>query len=158
MTDAITIEHNGYTAHVEWRDESDEWRATWWLRLGSGPEFPIGQGERDAIVEQVRDKWIGNPPPSDHGAICGGYACGGCGASGVRLWRDYQVYLDQSTLRCRRCCEAHEGKPMPDQGDQIGWSVPAVPTPDGSTFWGYTSVPLVAVDWWKALPFVNPAK
>jgi hypothetical protein len=36
--------------------------------------------------------------------------------------------------------------------DQIGWMVPAVPTPDGDTFWGYTSVPLEGVLWWKALP------
>ena len=34
---------------------------------------------------------------------------------------------------------------------QIGWSVPAVPTKDGS-FWGYTSVPQSGVDWWSSLP------
>jgi hypothetical protein len=36
--------------------------------------------------------------------------------------------------------------------DQIGWRVPAVPTEDGTTFWGYTSVPLSGVHWWQRLP------
>jgi hypothetical protein len=36
--------------------------------------------------------------------------------------------------------------------DQIGWLVPAVPTDEGTTFWGYTSVPQDKVDWWQDLP------
>jgi hypothetical protein len=36
--------------------------------------------------------------------------------------------------------------------DQIGNLIPAVPTEDGTTFWGYTSVPLSGVRWWKSLP------
>jgi len=152
-TSAIDIEHHGYTARVDWREEFDGWRPGWWLQIGEQREFPIGRGERVAIEAQVRNKWIGDPPPADHGKIWGGYTCGTCKASGVRLWRDYQTFLDGQTLRCRKCCEAHEGKLMPAEGDQIGSSVPAVPTPDGSTFWGYSSVPLAAADWWKALPF-----
>jgi hypothetical protein len=37
-------------------------------------------------------------------------------------------------------------------GDQIGWRVPAVPTEDGMTMWGYTAVPDVGVHWWKRIP------
>ena len=36
--------------------------------------------------------------------------------------------------------------------NQIGWRVPAVPTEDGSTFWGYTSVPEAGCVWWQRLP------
>ena len=36
--------------------------------------------------------------------------------------------------------------------DQIGWRVPAVPTEEGDTFWGYTSVPQAGCDWWRSLP------
>jgi len=39
-----------------------------------------------------------------------------------------------------------------DRTDQIGWLVPAVPTEDGS-FWGYTSVPPEACEWWYKLPY-----
>lgn len=40
--------------------------------------------------------------------------------------------------------------PVPRQ-DQLGGLMPAVPTEDGSTFWGYTSVPDAGVRWWKSL-------
>lgn len=36
--------------------------------------------------------------------------------------------------------------------DTIGWRVPAVPTEEGDTFWGYTSVPDAGVQWWRRLP------
>lgn len=38
------------------------------------------------------------------------------------------------------------------QGDQIGWLIPAVPTEEGDSFWGYTSVPQDGVNWWQSLP------
>jgi hypothetical protein len=151
MTQAITIEHNGYSATLEWRDQDGRCRPAWWLHIGETP-FPVGDGDRDDVAAMVREKYIGDPPPSDHSKIWGGYTCSGCGAKGVQLWRDYQTFLDAQTLRCRACCEAHEGKSLRDGGDQIGWSVPAAPTPDGSTFWGYSSAPMAAVDWWRALP------
>jgi hypothetical protein len=153
-TKHVNIEHNGYTAALEWRDADDTWREGWWLSIGDIRAFPVGRGEPADIAAKVREEYIGAPPPVDHGAIWGGYTCGGCGAKGVKLWRDYQTFLDRQTLRCRRCCEAHEGKAVREGSDQIGWSVPAVPTADGSTFWGYSSVPLAAASWWKALPEV----
>lgn len=95
-----------------------------------------------------------------------GYRCCKCGLHGVKLWREYQTFADHAELLCGKCAMEREGKTGrgPDldgriyspttenMTDQIGWMVPAVPTPDGDTFWGYTSVPLEGVLWWKALP------
>ncbi len=41
--------------------------------------------------------------------------------------------------------------PMP-RTDQLGGLMPAVPTEEGDTFWGYTSVPAAGCRWWRALP------
>lgn len=90
-----------------------------------------------------------------------GYTCGDCGAHGVRLWRDFQTAMVAQALRCAACAEQHQRKGRGPawrspyslgQGDQIGWLVPAVPTVEGNTFWGYTSVPPEGVAWWKRLP------
>lgn len=108
-----------------------------------------------------------------------GYACGVCGRAGVKLWREYQTFLDHQTLSCVDCAlkraeeNNKDGKGCRYQGpadvqgmvtvhysvhgashltDQIGWLVPAVPTEDGETFWGYSSVPQPGVEWWKRLP------
>ena len=99
----------------------------------------------------------GPPPPS--------YACASCKTVGVKLWRQYQTFADNVRLLCGACACADQDRPGPvgDDGrvvdqrhgfrsDQIGWLVPAVPTEDGETFWGYTSVPRDGVDWWKRLP------
>ena len=143
---------------VEWRPEHKGWRASWWLTMDAG-SFPVGSGDGDghhAVLAKCRDQYVGDLPPADHGSIWGGYECSDCGASNVRLWRDYQTFLDSQTLRCRTCALEHEDKPADwaARGDQIGWSVPAVPTADGSTFWGYTSAPLLAALWWQALDTV----
>lgn len=82
------------------------------------------------------------------------YTCGDCGKGGVRLWREYQTFLDHQTLRCVACALANQKREADalHDGDQIGWLVPAVPSEDGETLWGYTSVPASGVDWWYALP------
>ena len=101
------------------------------------------------------------------------YHCDGCKAHGVKLWRDYQTFADRSRLLCADCAEVDQRKlkaveqPNPDpdwtspysrgEGDQIGWLIPAVPTEATdkhwpNTFWGYTSVPAAACQWWRALP------
>lgn len=88
-----------------------------------------------------------------------GYICGGCQASGVRLYREYQTFLNHQRLLCTRCAEQAGSEPRkvdPDHPDQIGWMVAAVPTEDGTTFWGYSSVPQAGVLWWRSLP-VEPA-
>lgn len=96
------------------------------------------------------------PPPR-------GYHCGECGAEGVKLWRKYNTFLEHQRLLCAACALKDQGKEGPidelgkrDDGyartDQIGWLIPAVPTEDGSTFWGYTSVPNDGCEWWRGLP------
>lgn len=127
------------------------------------------------------------------------YKCVRCGATGCKLWRDYQVPLDHQRLLCLSCAcgdqgeirtptedgtalytskthywyrtlgmqagwwrdydpaegpppEAIETKIQRERTDQIGWMVPAVPTEDGTSFWGYTSVPQAGCVWWANLP------
>lgn len=98
------------------------------------------------------------------------YRCGGCGAKGVKLWREYNTFLDHQTLRCYKCAGKNQktlnvlqidsdgkipwfyrGTPM-GRTDQIGSLIPAVPTEDNDTFWGYTSVPEGGCHWWRSLP------
>ena len=82
------------------------------------------------------------------------YRCDDCGASGVRLYRRYQTFLEGQVLRCRRCALENQKQDEPDFPAEhtIGWLVAAVPTEDGKTYWGYTSVPKDGVDWWNRLP------
>lgn len=104
----------------------------------------------------------------------GSYACTTCGKTGVKLWRDYGVLLEQITLACMDCACASEkvdaatvgangSRPYivtNDDGttgvygttDQIGSFVPAVPTTQNDTFWNYTSVPVEGCQWWDRLP------
>lgn len=84
------------------------------------------------------------------------YVCGACSADGVRLYRDYQTVLDHQRLVCTSCAERAEGRTVdPSHPHSIGWKVAAVPTEDGTTFWGYTSVPMAGVRWWDALPLTK---
>jgi len=152
MINSIEIEHNGYKASLEWRDGNDLWHPSWWVNMDHHGWLSLGQLVLEKAINKVRESWIGAPPPTDHSQIFGGYKCGVCGVGGVKLWRDYNMVLDGLTLQCRACCEKSSERQKRPDGDQIGWNVPAIPTPDGSTFWGYTSVPMAAVDWWKALP------
>lgn len=97
------------------------------------------------------------------------YSCGFCGQSGVKLWRDYQTFLSNQELRCANCvakleqekkglAEApvigRDGRWESEYGktDQIGGLVPACLDEIQVTFWGYTSVPMLAICQWRALP------
>jgi hypothetical protein len=87
------------------------------------------------------------------------YRCGECGVTGVRLWREYNTFLNYQHLYCRVCAVKDQKKTPTDlerydrdRCDQIGWLVPAVPTRDGETFWGYSSVPQGLCNWWFSLP------
>ena len=93
------------------------------------------------------------------------YKCATCGAEVCKLWRLYNTFLSHQRLMCGPCALVDQKQQGPiDAGgyvydksihqhcDQIGWLVPAVPTPDGETFWGYSSVPPEGVAWWRALP------
>jgi hypothetical protein len=105
------------------------------------------------------------PPPAK-------YHCHTCKKHGCKLWREYQAFADQAELVCCDCAGTSQGRDVSDidadgrtfamkifeverfplKTDTIGWRVPAVPTEDGSTFWGYTSVPDVGCAWWRGLP------
>lgn len=85
-----------------------------------------------------------------------GYKCGDCGTTGVRLYREYQTFLNHQHLRCRKCaCKKQGCEPDNASEHSIGWLVAAVPTEDGETYWGYTSVPQDGVEWWNRLPRHN---
>ena len=81
------------------------------------------------------------------------YKCGICGESNLKLWRE--VY-SEIKLMCVDCAHKYQEEDIAEfdvkKCDQIGWMVPAVPTPEGDNFWGYTSVPQDGVDWWHSLP------
>lgn len=98
------------------------------------------------------------------------YRCGTCGATGVKLWRDYQTFLEHQTLLCARCACTEQKKDvhridargrirdqLVGRTDQIGSRIPAVPTEANDTFWGYTSVPDAGCQWWDRLPTLPPA-
>jgi hypothetical protein len=96
------------------------------------------------------------------------YECCECGMRGVKLWRQYQAFLEHITLKCRPCSEIEQkdalseefcqrygvGRLRATDYDSIGWRVPAIPDERGN-FWGYTSAPQQCVDWWNALPEKN---
>lgn len=85
------------------------------------------------------------------------YKCGTCEAKRVKLWREYQTFLDHQSLYCLYCATKEKGeeKPSVDRPYEIGWLVAAIPTDDDS-FWGYTSVPSYGMRWWDALPVSDP--
>jgi hypothetical protein len=136
------------------------------------------------------------PPPAT-------YCCTECGATGVKLWREYNTFLDHQQLYCFACAckdqkkeglvptengkslytgevfhfyhapgmrddEGHSYDPekgRPEDADRvwehrdrhcsIGWLVPAVPTVEGDTFWGYTSIPQEGCEWWYRIPAIK---
>jgi hypothetical protein len=93
------------------------------------------------------------------------YECMKCGASGVKLWREYNTFINNQTLLCADClCKAERVDPLHIRADGKTWDsyvqqwldavnsmVPAVPADDG-TFWGCFAVPQDRVDWWRGLP------
>lgn len=107
------------------------------------------------------------------------YVCSGCESRSVKLWRDYNTFSSNCELKCAECATPAQveyetthyteqnrsflGALDPDglfmfrSGDQLGGLVPAIPTSDGETFWGYTSVPTEDVLWWYGLPTYQDA-
>lgn len=96
------------------------------------------------------------------------YRCSKCASHGVKMWRQYNTVASEVELMCGACALSDQGKhgPIDATGrrtdslgcrtDQIGELVPAVPTEDGTTFWGYSSVPEPGVDWWRRLHVFAP--
>ena len=103
-----------------------------------------------------------------------GYRCQRCGGKGIKLWRLWNSFLSHQMLLCARCAApgrtvdadgkstspimARCGLPdwksdqLEDEVSKMGSLAPAVPTEDGQTYWGYTSVPEPGCIWWKSLP------
>lgn len=92
------------------------------------------------------------------------YACSHCGATDCKLWR-----LAQSSYPDLLCapCAGEDQDEVVDNIDEsgltysvhtgtrtptIGSYVPAVPTPDWTAYWGYTSIPDEGLIWWRYLP------
>jgi hypothetical protein len=96
------------------------------------------------------------------------YKCSKCDAENCKLWRQYNTCTDYIELMCCICaCKDQkqdyskrdkEGKGGKYNSDQIGGLVPAVPTEDKETYWGYTSVPQDLCVWWKKLPTLPSPK
>lgn len=119
-------------------------------------------GAKVGYIPCGRCKGSGSEPAEDPIS----YTCETCGAAGVKLWRDYQTFVDNSDLLCAVCAGQREGDDVLEidadgyrpgaygRTDQIGSMVPAVITIEGDTFWGYTSVPPDRVSWWRALPSI----
>lgn len=90
------------------------------------------------------------------------YICGNCGVGGVKLWRTLAFCASQVELRCVKCMDCGEvdsegyflGDFKTDQCTmkKLGSMLPAVPTEEEDTYWGYTSVPPDGVKWWRRLP------
>jgi hypothetical protein len=98
-----------------------------------------------------------------------GYVCSVCGATGCKLWRQYQTFLDHIQLMCATCASKNQDEYVADiddngrrsskhscsadgRTDTIGWLVPAIPDEEEESYWGYTSVPMEGVAWWRQLP------
>jgi len=103
------------------------------------------------------------------------YKCSQCERTNLKLWRQYNTFSNHIELLCATCVapditvdedgrsdciiKDSDGKELFNQKtDQLehkkqGSLVPAIPTADGTnTFWGYSSVPIDGIIWWKALP------
>lgn len=91
------------------------------------------------------------------------YVCK-CGARWCKLWRQYNTFLNHIELMCVDCAGKDRNVDVSSvnaegyidsrygKTDQIDGLVPAVPTIEKDTFWGYTSVPPDRVKWWRELP------
>lgn len=95
------------------------------------------------------------------------YCCSRCRVPGLKLWRQYNTFLSHLQLVCAGCIDPavkvgrdgmhtdRYGQRSDQMTDRIGTTgslVPAVPTEQADTFWGYSSVPIAGVAWWRALP------
>ena len=92
------------------------------------------------------------------------YKCSVCDKENVKLWRQYMtVCATYVELLCADCAMkdqdkdgvvGEDGRRETEYGaktDQIGWLVPAVPTDENDTYWGYCAVPQDRVEWWRGL-------
>jgi len=143
--------------------------ARWARSRGRRPSatLPFERNPRLALIWAERFAYFSETETGLYlnGQIPADYVCAKCGAKGVKLWRLYQTFLEHQELACAKCAAEAEGKDIGDidadgrsstkfgdRTDSIGWRVPAVPTEEMDTYWGYTSVPQPGCEWWRKLP------
>lgn len=160
------------------------------LSFEQNPRRALRWAQRFAYFPK-NGKYLGGTTPEN-------YVCGECGASGVKLWREYNTCVSDQSLLCLICAcreqkkvrtPTEDGRSLYEEDDllyrtadmepgswkyynlkggppgdaveitthrsktdQIGWRVPAIPTEENDTYWGYTSVPQPGCDWWASLP------
>jgi hypothetical protein len=144
----------------------------WQKAKGRNPSatLPFQKNPSRAFKQAQR---MGNLPTSKlyfSEQVPANYICGECGVTNCKLWRQYQT--GAPALKCAACAAVVQKKDistLDDTGrrissldgnktDQIGWYVPAVPTEETGSYWGYSSVPSTGVDWWKNLPSLSEAQ
>lgn len=119
----------------------------------------------DEIIQNIKK------PVDYSSSICPStYYCQRCGATSVKLWRPYQSF--NIRLLCAHCASEDQKQDiteMDDNGtipvyegrtrtDQIGWYIPAIPSEENDSYWGYTAVPVLAIEWWRRLPIGTKAQ
>lgn len=93
------------------------------------------------------------------------YVCSKCGVEGVKLWRQWNTMASDINLLCAMCASHDQEERLTDLDERgyhtdewssrsclIGSLAPAVPTEEGDTYWGFTSVPDGPLNWWYSLP------
>ena len=88
------------------------------------------------------------------------YRCTRCDKTWVKLWREYNTFMSHQSVMCHDCWKETKPKLYAQynseeygHSDQLcGSKVPAIPTEEGDTFWGYCAVPIDGVRWWHRLP------
>jgi hypothetical protein len=96
------------------------------------------------------------------------YKCSNCGATGVKLWREYMDFGPTQSL-CFICTAKVAGKVILSvskegmvlvkdshigEADSIGWFTPAIPDEEGVGYWGRGAVPEAGIKWWQNLPII----
>jgi hypothetical protein len=78
------------------------------------------------------------------------YKCYECRSTDCKLWRSYNSNIVK--LYCANCVEkASLQKLNLEKSNQLNGYVPAIPNEYNNSFWGYSSTPCVAFDWWNRL-------
>jgi len=142
--------------------------ARWQRSRGRSPSATLSwvHNPREALRMAERLAYFPKTPGGIYlgGKIPDDYKCSKCGGTHRKLWRRCQSShiellcatcagedqkMDVSSIRTDGCIFDSQDKRW---GDQIGWFVPAVPSEDNTSYWGYTSVPDPACEWWRNLP------
>ena len=88
-----------------------------------------------------------------------GYSCDCCGLSRVRLFRlphGATCHRTGFELWCLRCGMFRTEKTFPSHsGDSPSDLLPAIPTEDGSAYWGVGNAPADAYRWWALQPLLT---